>query len=285
MSRSIPYDPSRRSLYTPCADAIFLDASATRSEALLCAELSRLVYCAFDRDAAVRHAVTTQLAAIGLSDTVFFDAAGLQALLTVDTVKRLGVLVYRGTQADELKDLLANANAFLKPWAGIGRVHTGFAAMLAGKWRDIQAAIDVRQNIRFLYSGHSLGAALATLSAALRRPDALYTFASPRIGDAVFRESMAGVTCERYVDCSDIVCRIPDANWSYEHVGTLKYFDQDGVLRAGISDAEIRSDQRSAKLAYALRYGWRQPATVLLRSFADHAPINYIHALRATAEL
>ena len=282
MSRSIPYDPARRSLYKPCADSVSLDASSTRSEALLCAELSRLVYCGFESDAAVRHAVTTQLTAIGFSDTLFFDENGLQALLTVDPVKRLGVLVYRGTQADELKDLLANANAFLKPWAGIGRVHTGFAAMLAGKWRDIQAAIDAHQNLRVLYTGHSLGAALATLSAALRRPDALYTFASPRIGDAAFRGSMAGVICERYVDCSDIVCRIPDATWSYEHIGILKYFDQDGVLRAGIADADIRSDQRSAKIAYPLQYGWRQPANVFRRSFADHAPVNYLYALRAT---
>ena len=241
------------------------------------------MYCAFETDAALRHAVTTQLTAIGFRDTLFFDEKGLQAFLTVDAVKRLGVLVYRGAQADELQDLLANANAFLKPWAGTGRVHKGFAAMLAGKWRDIQAAIDVYQGMRMLYTGHSLGAALATLSAALRRPDALYTFASPRVGDAAFRGSMAGVICERYVDCSDIVCRIPEASWSYEHVGVLKYFDQDGVLRANISDAGIRSDQRSAKITYLLQYGWRQPANAFLRSFADHAPVNYVHALRATA--
>ena len=117
------------------------------------------MYCAFETDAALRHAVTTQLTAIGFRDTLFFDADGLQAFLTVDPVKRLGVLVYRGTQADELQDLLANANAFLKPWAGTGRVHKGFAAMLAGKWRDIQAAIDMYQGMRMLYTGHSLGAA------------------------------------------------------------------------------------------------------------------------------
>ncbi len=198
-------------------------------------------------------------------------------------MKRLGVLVYCGTEANEWRDLLTNANAFLKSWRGMGRLHTGFADMLAGKWRDIEAAINAHQNILFLHSGHSLGAALATLSAALRRPEALYTFASPRIGDAVFRDSMAGVICERYVDCSGIVCRIPDASGSYEHVGNLNYFDQDGVLRPGIAAADISSDQRNAKIAYALQYSWRQPATLFLRSFADHAPINYIHALRAKA--
>jgi hypothetical protein len=92
---------------------------------------------------------------------------------------------------------------------------------------------------------------------------------------------LMGVMHERFVDCSDIVCRIPDTIWSFAHIGVMKYFDRNGVLRAGIGDAEIRADQRSAEIAYLLRYGWRQPTNVLLRSFADHAPINYVHALRA----
>ena len=53
------------------------------------------------------------------------------------------------------------------------------------------------------------------------------------------------------------------------------------MLRVGISDGEIRLDQRSAKFAYPFQYGWHQPANAFLRSFADHAPVNYIHALRA----
>ena len=281
MSRSIAYDPTRRALYKPCADAVSLQANATLCEALLCAELSRLAYCAFDKDAATQHEVASQLRAIGFSGCDFFDANGLQAFFTVDPVKRLGVLAYRGTQADELKDTLTDANAFLRPWLGVGRVHKGFGDMLAGKWRDILAVIDSHRNIRMLYTGHSLGAALATLSAALHRPAALYTFGSPRVGDAAFAASMAGLSHERYVDCSDVVCRIPRVGWSYEHVGVIKYFDQAGMLRTGLSDAQMRSDQRSAHFAYALQYAWRQPANAFLRSFADHAPINYIHALRA----
>ena len=281
MNRSIAYDPTRRALYKPCADGVTLDANAMRSEVLLCAELSRLAYCAFDKDAATRHEVASQLTVMGFSSCEFFDANGLQALFMADPVKQLGVLAYRGTQADELKDTLTNANVLLRPWVGKGCVHKGFADMLAGKWRDILDVIESHRNVRMLYTGHSLGAALATLSAALRRPDALYTFGSPRVGDAAFAASMEGVNHARYVDCSDIVCRIPRASWSYEHVGVLKYFDQAGRLRAGLSDAEIRSDQRSAQFAYALQYAWRQPANAFLRSFADHAPINYIHALHA----
>ena len=283
MNRTIAYDPTRHALYLPCADAISLDASATRSEALLCAELSRLVYCRFERDAAVKHAVTSQLTAIGFSDCTFFDKNGLQAFLVVNPTTTLGVLAYRGSQPNEIEDALTDLKFRLQPWAGIGRVHQGFAATLGRTWRDIATAIEAHRGARMLYAGHSLGAALATLSAGLRRPDALYTFGSPRVGDATFTASMLGVIHQRYVDCCDLVCRIPDARWSYEHVSAMQYVDRHGVLHTGISDAEVRADQHYAKLAFLLQYAWRQPANVLLRSFADHAVVNYIHALRAAA--
>lgn len=281
MSRTIAYDPTKRSLFKPCADAIMLDGSATRSEALLCAELARLVYCPFERDAATRQAVTSQLSGIGFSDTTFFDANGLQALLTVDPVKHVGVLTYRGTEPDEAKkDVLTNINVPLRTWDGAGCVHSGFAKSLAGKWEDIRAALDAHADSRMLYTGHSLGAALATLSAALRPPAALYTFGSPKVGDAAFAASMAGVVHDRYVDCLDVVCRLLDVLPLYQHVGVQKYFDRNGELRAAISEADIRTDQRSAWISYLFNYSWR-PGNVPLRDGADHAPINYIYALRA----
>lgn len=281
MSRTIPYDPTRRALYTPCADAIALDPRATRNEALLCAELSRLIYCPFERDEATKQALLNQLAGIGFSDCVLFNENGLQACLTVDPVKQIGILVYRGTQPDDWKDIVADLKAAHAPWAGSGCVHIGFAKMLKGKWADIQSALDAYPSIRMRYTGHSLGAALATLSAALRRPDALYTFGSPRVGDAEFAASVVGAAHERYVDCCDGVTTVPPASWSYQHVGEMKYIDQNGVLRPTISQAEIEADQQQAEKQFALQYAVHQPANVLLRSAADHAPINYIHALRA----
>lgn len=282
MSRTIPYDASRRALYKPCADVISLDANALRSEVLLCAELSRLVYCRFERDDAIKQAIEQQLAAIGFSDCTLFNENGLQAFLTVDPVTQIGILVYRGTQPDDWKDIVADLMAAHAPWAGSGCVHIGFAKMLKEKWADIQSALDAYPSIRMLYTGHSLGAALATLSAALRHPHALYTFGSPRVGDAAFAASIASVVHERYVDCCDGVTTVPSASWSYEHVGTMKYIDQNGVVRANVTLAEIEADQKDAEKQFLLEHAIHQPSNVLLRSAADHAPINYIHALRAT---
>ena len=283
MSRAIPYDPTRRALYTPCADVISMDVSATRNEALLCAEVSRAIYTEFEQDAATKQSLLNQLAGIGFRDCTLFNENGLQACLTVDPVKQIGILVYRGTQPNDWKDIITDLKVAHAPWAGSGCVHIGFAKMLQGKWADIRSALDAYPSIRMLYTGHSLGAALATLSAALRQPHALYTFGSPRVGDAEFAESIARVVHERYVDCCDGVCTVPPASWSYEHVGTMKYIDQNGVVRAAISSAEIEADQHAAAQQFLLEYAIHQPRNVLLRSAADHAPINYIYALRAAA--
>ena len=281
MSRTIPYDPTRRALYKPCADAISLDPRAARNEALLCAELSRLIYCPFEQGESMQQEIMSQLAGIGFSHPPqFFDKNGLQACFAVDPNKQIGVLVYRGTQSNDWKDIIANLKAAHASWDGSGCVHNGFANMLKGAWADIQAALDASSANRILYTGHSLGAALATLSAALRRPDALYTFGSPRVGDAEFAASMTDVMHERYVDCCDGVPTVPPASWSYEHVGELKYIDQNGMLGTAISPADIESDQREAEKQFALQYALQQPANALLRSAADHAPVNYIHALR-----
>lgn len=282
MSRTIPYDPTRRALYTPCADAISLGPSATRSEALLCAELSRLIYCPFEKHESTQQELIDQLAGIGFRHPPkFFDTNGLQACFAVDPDKQIGILVYRGTQPNDWQDIIADLKAAHAPWAGSGCVHIGFANMLKGAWADIQAALNTSSATRMLYTGHSLGAALATLSAALHRPDALYTFGSPRVGDAEFVASITDVMHERFVDCCDGVTTVPPASWSYQHVGEMKYIDQNGVLRPTISQAEIEADQQQAEKQFALQYAIHQPANVLLRSAADHAPINYIHALRA----
>jgi len=45
MSSAIGYSPKRDDLYSPSKDARFFDDGPPRSEAMLCAEMARLVYC------------------------------------------------------------------------------------------------------------------------------------------------------------------------------------------------------------------------------------------------
>lgn len=98
------------------------------------------------------------------------------------------------------------------------RVHSGFQEAYASVRRRVRAALDDalawpgeggKVPTRLLMTGHSLGAALATLcavdvaeswqaaaqeGASLARPQlVLHTFGSPRVGDALFVSRFAGI--------------------------------------------------------------------------------------------
>lgn len=73
---------------------------------------------------------------------------------------------------------------------------------------------------RIFVTGHSLGGALATLATAhiLRlvrenrisaKPPILYTFASPRVGDAKFAAELERLECYRIANSEDIVPKVP----------------------------------------------------------------------------
>ncbi len=93
------------------------------------------------------------------------------------------------------------------------------------------------------FTGHSKGAAEATIAAALtaihlRPPAALVTFGSPRVGFALGRR-LAGVASLRLVNGDDPVPRHPYPLWGYRHV--------DIVMRSGRSTDNAFHDHRMAE--------------------------------------
>lgn len=116
-----------------------------------------------------------------------------------------------------------------------GRVHRGFSQALDSIWRPIRQTIDQFQNQgqTLWFTGHSLGAALATLAVsrlilAEDKPvGGLYTFGSPRVGDRVFAQNFNNQfkgQSFRFVNGVDIVTRVPPRQAGYSHVGTFLYF-------------------------------------------------------------
>ena len=88
-----------------------------------------------------------------------------------------------------------------------------------------------------MVTGHSLGAALATLYAdrIADMHSVCYTFGSPRVGDKQLIENM-NFTCYRFRNNNDIVTRVPPELFGYTHKSDeLKYFDVDGQVRHGFS--------------------------------------------------
>ena len=86
---------------------------------------------------------------------------------------------------------------------------------------------------------------------------------------------MNDVVVHRYVDCCDLVTRLPPT--LYEHVGHLHYIDRLGNVSREPTAQEMREDQNTARSEYDSE-GWFSP-NVELRDLADHAPVNYVSPL------
>jgi hypothetical protein len=260
------YDPSRESLFQPGRATDFFEHGPLRSDASLCAETARLAYVTTSESAAAF------LARANFKLLKFVDIAGSQAFVTGDGSRVF--VAFRGTEASDPTDLGFDVDAELSPCPQGGHAHRGFMRALESVWSTIESAIP--DNTPVLMTGHSLGAAVATL-AATRRPSAqLFTFGSPRVGDEQFvSRAVANVRHERYVDCADIVTRVPPEDLGYRHTGTRHYIDRHGNEHRNIPDADIEADRFDAEADYLKRFAFRR-GTAATRSLADHAPINYL---------
>ena len=276
-----PYDPSRRALLSPTLGAAFFPAGRPAAEPVLCAELSRLAYAPFEREPSAQAFVEATLRRIGFGACSFFSTATTHGFLARDPATPLSVLAFRGTGVN-IRDVATDLHALLAPWSAGGQVHQGFAEALTGAWDAVAAAL-ASVTGRRLFTGHSLGAALATLAASRHSPQALYTFGSPRVGDLAFAEAMASIDHHRYANCCDVVCRVPAEAMTYRHTGLAAYLDRRGAQHEALPESLVKEDQHRARRVYLLRWSWR-PGALWTRDAADHAPINYVSALSRSLE-
>ena len=278
MGPAIPYDPSRRALYSPELSEPPADFTSSWDVDWICAELSRLAYYRFETGDKPRLDAALNAAGFTKAATFQFAAAGAEAIAT--TAGDTAFVAFRGTQPDDLRDLIADARANLVDFLAGGRVHAGFLAA----WRSLEAPITEWLGEtgakRLVVTGHSLGAAMATIAAAVRPEAELVSFGSPRVGNADFAMRLAGRKARRYVDCTDFVTRVPPELLGYAHVGPALYLDRFGALREPAPpDSDVARDRWSARAAYALHHAWKLWKNVLVRDLADHAPVNYVSAV------
>ncbi len=178
--------------------------------------------------------------------------------------KEIIVVAFRGTE--EVKDWITNLDLKLIEGAFDGRVHQGFYTSLSNVWQQIERTIaDFRDNQEksLWFTGHSLGAALATLAVALFREedrpvDGLYTFGQPRTGDRQFARNFNfdfKPYTFRFVNNNDSVTRIPSRSRKYSHVGTFKYFSESGELVEDISYWNRFLDRMRGRIEDILEWG------------------------------
>ncbi len=277
----IDYDASRDALYRPALRPSVFAAAAAVARDALCAECSRLAYLHFESDPAQRRQLTDALACAGLTQWTGFDDAGsgTEAYGVVHEASGEILVAFRGTEPGDITDLGTDINIRPTPWSMGGNVHAGFAAAFEGVRAEIERWIGQHGGHAALtVTGHSLGAALATLAMSRWRPRRLVTFGCPRVGDKAFVATLDLKASVRYVDCCDIVCTVPPASAWYADSGPKRYIDRAGIVRDSISEADVTADRENARVEYFLKYtGGRN--NVVVRDLADHAPINYVRAL------
>jgi hypothetical protein len=276
------YDASKEALFHPEKHDPLFGSDLPWTRDALCAELSRLAYIRFEEGDG--DSLNAALARGGFGAAAVFndtktDAQGFATVAANGT----RYLAYRGTQADRVRDLVSDARFWGRRWAGPGRVHTGFLEAEQALAGHVDHWLRAYEGQPLVITGHSLGAAMATITAARIAGATLVTFGSPRVGNAAFRTAFAGRPVHRYVDCCDMVTTVPPAV-GYGHLDSELYIDRTGrLLSAPPGWRQRMKDKWAARRDYLARCAGR-PGNVLVRELADHAPINYIGAVLGVRE-
>ncbi len=180
---------------------------------------------------------------------------------------------FRGTEPSKLNDVMADLKVIKNSAVAGGKVHGGFQEEVNDLWMDIVKELEhndqlkVRKDVYF--TGHSLGAAMATISSTRYQPEELFTFGSPRVGGKRF---VKNIKCPhyRFMNNNDIVCRIPPAWLGFRHHGEMIYFDRNGNRALKPTWADV---------FYGILNSWKR--FKFFDGIVDHGMPNYVKALKA----
>jgi hypothetical protein len=280
----IAYDASRSALYTPEKRETVFQSGVDYSPVQLAVEAARLAYYRAEVSPAQMQRLGEALARVGFAAPVMFigDHTGAAGFGSVRARDGRVLLAFRGTRPDDFRDIKRDLGVRMVAWSeSAGRVHAGFAAATRSLLPQLRQWIDRNGHDpkKLIVTGHSLGAAMATLLASALPIGWLVTLGSPRVGDAAFIGTLQAANSVRIVDCCDLVTQVPPPLpiGGYTHVPTCTYLTQEAQAVLNPTQAVINADRSSARRRYLARYSWRL-GNVLLRRLADHAPINYARA-------
>lgn len=222
------------------------------------------------------------------------------------------VLAFRGTAAENvdrnhaLRQWLANLD-YRQVAQGSGLVHRGFSDALDLIWNRVTDGLNatLEPGCSLWVTGHSLGGALATLAAARLVNEAVpvvgvYTFGSPRVGDAACVAAVHRLV-HSVENGNDLICHLPPppglmkimrplvesglgrqiawsipTNASYADAGQLTYIDRQGHIWPAVPSSK-RQELVSRRLSSFLRASYDGNERESL--FDDHRIENYVAKL------
>jgi triacylglycerol lipase len=224
----------------------------------------------------------------GFDQIQFIERGGTTCFVAAN--KQFAILAFRGSEiwrrgehfdAERiLADLKTNIDIRLSEWPKGGRVHSGFKTALEEVWTVLQPEIERLQNhgVKIWLTGHSLGAALATLAAdRLTDVQGLYTFGSPRVGDKGFQAHFR-VPAYRVVNGQDIVATVPGEG-PFLHVGKLIPIGSEKSLQSGQKPVEAPGNAPCFENTLASETTQEDvkidSGTFIPDAFRDHNPMLY----------
>jgi len=279
---TISYEPMRAVLYTPGTQDTVFESGQNYSALQLAVEGARLAYYRAEDSPEQLQRLTSALGQAGfLAPRLFINSvSGSVGFGSHHETAQIALLAFRGTSPDDISDIAHNLQAALVPWPqSDGRVHVSFAREVLGLLPQISQWM---QHTRvdpqtLIITGHSLGAAMATLAASVLSPNWLVALGSPRVGDAAFVGTVTAANIQRIVNCCDVVTRLPPPVAGYTHLPTCTYISRAGKVVPDPDAQFVDNDRMHARKEYLTEYAWKRGA-VMVRDLADHAPINYIRA-------
>jgi triacylglycerol lipase len=192
------------------------------------------------------------------------------------------VVMFPGT--DSVRDWLTDLRVHKTGWHGT-RAHRGFVWAFQSVAGQVLSAISGAQSV--VFTGHSLGGALATLSADAAADMgvevlAVYTFGSPRVGNGAFarqyNDDLADVTF-RVVNARDPVPHVPWMLGTYRHVDTQVYLGEPGTIQI---DEPLRVAVQEAAQSLAT-VTTNQTAKALFDIAQPHGISSYLTKLKQLA--
>jgi triacylglycerol lipase len=243
--------------------------------------------------------VQVTFARAGLPMVRFFDAKSTQCFVASN--ENFIIVAFRGTETrlrskqpdddDIVNDLMTDVRIFLVPCERGGKVHEGFKQALDAVWWDGEQEgrpikglkhyldeLSTQKERPVWFTGHSLGAALATLAAnRYVRVQGLYSFGSPRVGDLEFKNNYR-VMNFRFVNDEDIVTRLPPEAFSYRHIGNRIIIGANGLIagtKLQMGSSEEAGKDSLGEVERAVEQTRLQYSGSIPKALLNHVPILY----------
>jgi triacylglycerol lipase len=210
--------------------------------AWILASMSHLAYDRFEDNRIARKLFITKLQGGGfkLIRTFYSKETDTQAFLA-QSEDGYAVLAFRGTETSKIQDVKIDAKA-MRVSVLEGRIHGGFRSAYDSVGREIEETVLKLKDTPLYITGHSLGAALATVATQRLEHNprirkiisACYTFGSPRVGDQHYDIEFKS-PIYRVVNTTDIVTVIPLLAMGYIHIGDVRFLgSREGEFRRGL---------------------------------------------------